>query len=121
MEIHKNSTKCILIIISSSYYSNYFHEIRPTSTPAYDFNYDGYDYTLDILMPLVVGLLVALILGWMLIRYKMSSHQRSNYNGSIYCCPEECFDFCAKFFECKIKWPKVMKRDQTNNRDIALR
>lgn len=62
-----------------------------------------YDDTLDILMPLFVGLLVAIILGWMLMRYKMSAHQRSNYNGSIYCCPEECFNFCSRFLECQFR------------------
>lgn len=62
-----------------------------------------YDDTLDILMPLFVGLLVAIILGWMLMRYKMSAHQRSNYNGSIYCCPEECFNFCSRFLDCQFR------------------
>lgn len=73
------------------------------TTTIIDFPFDGLDYTLDIVMPLIVGLLVALILGWMLIRYKMSAHERSNYNGSIYCCPERCFEFCAKFCECNLK------------------
>lgn len=61
------------------------------------------DYAFDILLPLIIGLLVALILGWMLVRYKMSSHQRSNYNGSIYCCPDQCFEFCTRFFECNFR------------------
>lgn len=78
-----------------------------------EFLFNDVDYTLDIVLPLIVGLVVAMILGWMLVRYKMSAHQRSNYNGSIYCCPEECYMFCARFTKCNLrgfKWPKFKKR-----------
>ena len=51
---------------------------------------------LDTLGPFFVGGFVALLLGWMLIRYKMSFHRASNYNGSVYCCPESCFQFCER-------------------------
>ena len=63
---------------------------------------ENYDST-EILFPAIVGFFVVLILGWMLIRYKMSAHQRSYFNDSIYCCPDKCYDFCAKFCECKIR------------------
>ena len=62
----------------------------------FDENY----YNLNILMPLIMGLFVAMILGWMLIRYKMSSREQSNNTGSIYCCPDGCYDCCAKIFLC---------------------
>jgi hypothetical protein len=71
---------------------------------------DFYDEKHDIVMPLIVGLFVAMILGWMLIRYKMSAHQRSNYNGSIYCCPEKCFGKSLKkltFFFLKSLFSKL--------------
>jgi hypothetical protein len=64
---------------------------------------EKHEYTIDVVTPLIVGLFVAAILGWMLIRYKISAHTRSNYNGSIYCCPDECFDFCAKLCKCNFK------------------
>lgn len=51
--------------------------------------------------PFFVGGFVALLLGWMLIRYKMSYHRSSNYNGAVYCCPESCFKFCEKSVDSK--------------------
>ena len=51
--------------------------------------------------PFFVGGFVALLLGWMLIRYKMSNHRSSNYNGAVYCCPERCFQFCEGSAESK--------------------
>lgn len=90
--------------------------------PVDEFLFDDVDYTLDIVLPLIVGLVVAMILGWMLVRYKMSAHQRSNYNGSIYCCPEECYLFCGRFFKCNLrgfKWPKLKKRRQTDENNAA--
>lgn len=130
MEKNKTTTtKCILLILSDLESPEMPHvstlplpsDLKTTETV--DINFDDFDYTLDILMPLFVGLLVALILGWMLIRYKMSAHQRSNYNGSIYCCPEQCFQFCAKFFECniKLKKSKRMKRAESTNPQIVVR
>lgn len=99
--------------------SNLTNDSAITPSPITDeFHFNDVDYTLDIVLPLIVGLVVALILGWMLIRYKMSAHQRSNYNGSIYCCPEECYMFCARFFKCNLrgfKWPKLKKRSNQNN------
>jgi hypothetical protein len=65
-----------------------------------DDEFDEDHYLSNIMMPLIVGLFVTMLLGWMLVRYKMSSAQRSNYNGSIYCCPEDCFDCFTKFFLC---------------------
>jgi hypothetical protein len=75
------------------------------------------EYTIDVVTPLIVGLFVAMILGWMLIRYKMSAHTRSNYNGSIYCCPDECFDFCAKVCKCNFKFnlTKFLAKHQRGN------
>lgn len=106
-----------------------------TTAPSHltdEFLFDDVDYTLDIVMPLIVGLVVAMILGWMLIRYKMSAHQRSNYNGSIYCCPEECYIFCARFFKCNLlrcrrrsgaprtfKWPKLKKRNTPSATSVS--
>ncbi|CAF0894302.1 unnamed protein product [Brachionus calyciflorus] len=116
MDLKNSSTKCILIILSSinsQRESNLDNEASNTTLSYIDLNFNEISYTLNIILPLIVGLFVALILGWMLIRYKMSSHQRSNYNGSIYCCPEKCFEFCAKFFECKIKRPKIFKFNKT--------
>lgn len=113
----KNSTsRCIILILSSIYSPKEFnidHEHQNTSLQYIDPDFNELSYTLNIFLPIVVGLFVALILGWMLIRYKMSSHQRSNYNGSIYCCPQKCFDFCAKFFECKKTCPKFFKFKKT--------
>ena len=51
--------------------------------------------SIDNFLPLIVAGFVALILGWMIVRYKMSHHRQSNFNGAVYCCPDECF----KFFE----------------------
>lgn len=79
-------------IASNPVNSNHSHELY----------FNELDYQMSIIMPLIVGIFVALILTWMLIRYKMAANEAS-YNGSIYCCPQECFDFCAKFFECKFK------------------
>ncbi len=62
--------------------------------------FDESYYNLNIVMPLIMGLFVAMILGWMLIRYKMSTNEQRNYTGSIYCCPDGCYDCCAKIFLC---------------------
>jgi hypothetical protein len=94
-------TSCIKLPPTSSEISP-IEQLSSTHEPTNDY----YDEKHDIVMPLIVGLFVAMILGWMLIRYKMSAHQRSNYNGSIYCCPEKCFGkleahinlFCFFFF-----------------------
>lgn len=55
------------------------------------------DDTLDIILPFLFGLFVACALGWMVFRYKVSTQQASHYAGSIYCCPESCFDVLTKF------------------------
>lgn len=119
MESKNSSTKCIIIILSSIYSPD--KPINKTLQNI-DTDFNEINYMLNIFLPVIVGLFVALILGWMLIRYKMSSHQRSNYNGSIYCCPQKCFDFCAKFFECKKRCPKFfrIKKNQKPNINYSL-
>lgn len=110
MESKNSSTKCIIIILSSIYSHNKLVDHKHPNKTLHntDSDFNELNYMLNIFLPVIVGLFVALILGWMLIRYKMSSHQRSNYNGSIYCCPQKCFNFCAKFFECKNRCPKFL-------------
>lgn len=121
--------------IMSSNNSSELDSMSLTTAPSHltdEFLFDDVDYTLDIVMPLIVGLVVAMILGWMLIRYKMSAHTRSNYNGSIYCCPEECYIFCARFFKCNLlrcrrrsgstrtfKWPKLKKRNTPSATSVS--
>jgi hypothetical protein len=80
--------------------------------------HEVHEYEIDVVTPLIVGLFVAMILGWMLIRYKMSAHTRSHYNGSIYCCPDECFDFCAKVCKCnfKLNFTKFLAKHQKQNK-----
>jgi hypothetical protein len=57
-----------------------------------------YDDTLDIFLPFVFGLFVALALGWMVIRYKMTNNTKgSHYTSSFYCCPERCFTSMGRF------------------------
>lgn len=116
---------------NSSHLVVLFKSLKLTTTPtiisdvnktsSVDVPYE--DDRIDIVTPFVVGIFVAMILGWMLIRYKMSAHERSNYSGSIYCCPNECFDFCARFARCKIKIPrscgkKAPENNNNNNSSI---
>ena len=54
-----------------------------------------------VLMPLFVGLFVALLLLWMRYRYTAVSEQRSHIEGSFSICPQNFFDFLAKCFKCK--------------------
>jgi hypothetical protein len=46
----------------------------------------AYDDTNDILWPTIIGIFVALALGWMICRYKCSSEERSPHN--VQCCPK---------------------------------
>lgn len=48
--------------------------------------YDPYDDNKDIIWPTVVGIFVALALGWMICRYKCSSKERSPH--IVRCCPK---------------------------------
>jgi hypothetical protein len=84
----------------------------------FDENY----YNLNILMPLIMGLFVAMILGWMLIRYKMSTREQRNYTGSIYCCPDGCYDYCAKIFVCNFEGFRLfIKNSKSNNPKITIK
>lgn len=49
-------------------------------------SYDSYDDNKDIIWPTVVGIFVALALGWMICRYKCSSKERSPH--IVRCCPK---------------------------------
>ncbi|CAF1519135.1 unnamed protein product [Adineta steineri] len=49
-------------------------------------SYDAYDDNKDIIWPTVVGIFVALALGWMICRYKCSSKERSPH--IVRCCPK---------------------------------
>jgi len=46
----------------------------------------AYDDHNDIIWPTMVGIFVALALGWMICRYKCSSEERSPHN--VQCCPK---------------------------------
>ncbi len=46
----------------------------------------SYDDNKDIIWPTVVGIFVALALGWMICRYKCSSKERSPH--IVRCCPK---------------------------------
>ncbi len=48
--------------------------------------YSTYDDNKDIIWPTVVGIFVALALGWMICRYKCSSSERSPH--IVRCCPK---------------------------------
>ncbi|UJR24910.1 hypothetical protein I4U23_006274 [Adineta vaga] len=50
-----------------------------------DSSYDAYDDNKDIIWPTIVGIFVALALGWMICRYKCSSKERSPH--IVRCCP----------------------------------
>ncbi|CAF1118491.1 unnamed protein product [Adineta ricciae] len=54
--------------------------------PPLDSPYDAYDENKDIIWPTVVGIFVALALGWMICRYKCSSKERSPH--IVRCCPK---------------------------------
>jgi hypothetical protein len=51
-----------------------------------DLSYDAYEDNKDIIWPTVVGIIVALALGWMVCRYKCSSKDRSPH--IVRCCPK---------------------------------
>jgi hypothetical protein len=57
--------------------------------------YNSYDDNKDIIWPTVVGIFVALALGWMICRYKCSSKERSPH--IVRCCPKSC---CKKIRLC---------------------
>lgn len=54
-----------------------------------------YDDNKDIIWPTVVGIFVALALGWMICRYKCSSNERSPH--IVQCCPAS---LCKKLRSC---------------------
>lgn len=56
-----------------------------------------YDDNQDIIWPTVVGIFVALALGWMICRYKCSSIERSPH--IVQCCPKS---LCKKIRLCCI-------------------
>jgi hypothetical protein len=56
-----------------------------TFTPSQS-SYSSYDDNKDIIWPTVVGIFVALALGWMICRYKCSSKERSPH--IVRCCPK---------------------------------
>jgi hypothetical protein len=51
------------------------------------------DDTLNILLPFIVGIFVAIILGWMVIRHKMGTNKGIYDGTTIYCCPDNCLTF----------------------------
>ena len=57
------------------------------------FLYQNQDDTLNILLPFVVGLFVAIILGWMVMRYKMAANNGIHDATTIQCCPESCLTY----------------------------
>jgi hypothetical protein len=54
-----------------------------------------YDDNQDIIWPTIVGIFVALALGWMVCRYKCSSKERSPH--IVQCCPNS---LCKKIRLC---------------------
>ena len=81
---------------------------------------EGY-YASNMIMPLIVLLFVAMLLGWMLVRYKMSAVDRST-GSSVYCCPESCFNCCANFFSCKFRRSSMFfKKSKSNTPKITIR
>lgn len=63
-------------------------------------NYEStYDDNKDVIWPTVVGIFVALALGWMICRYKCSSKERSPH--IVQCCPES---LCKRIRLCCISF-----------------
>jgi phosphatidylglycerophosphatase A len=70
-----------------------------------------YDDNKDIIWPTIVGIFVALALGWIICRYKCSSQERSPH--IVQCCPKSC---CTRIRLCCI----CMFRYFNNTKEIFI-
>ncbi|CAF1060531.1 unnamed protein product [Adineta ricciae] len=79
-----------------------------------------YDDNKDIIWPTVVGIFVALALGWMICRYKCSSNERSPH--IVQCCPtslcKKLRSCCTYIFEFKSEPPP--QQQQSSTADLRL-
>ncbi|CAF1139122.1 unnamed protein product [Adineta steineri] len=82
-----------------------------------------YDDNKDIIWPTVVGIFVALALGWMICRYKCSSNDRSPH--IVRCCPKS---LCKRirlcciciFSSCRFKNDSQQPQQQRSTSDLRM-